>query len=112
MQATRFVLLTVAIAMTCATQSTPARAADALPVDRHAQVDALFAPWSNSTTPGCAVGISRNGTQDYARGYGMSNLEYDTPISPESIFYAASISKQFTAFSIGLLANGGNASGR
>ncbi|MGH8037749.1 MAG: serine hydrolase domain-containing protein [Stenotrophomonas sp.] len=110
MQTTRSVLLTVAIAMACATQSTPARAADALPVDRHAQVDALFAPWSSSTTPGCAVGISRNGTLDYARGYGMSNLEYDTAISPESIFYAASISKQFTAFSIGLLAQDGKLS--
>jgi CubicO group peptidase (beta-lactamase class C family) len=61
---------------------------------RHQQVDAIFAPWSGKTTPGCAVGISRDGTLDYARGYGMSNLEYDVPITPQSIFHIASISKQ------------------
>ncbi|PPU65820.1 serine hydrolase domain-containing protein [Xanthomonas pisi] len=110
MQATVSVLLAASIAMTCATQPTLAQAADTSPADRHAQVDAIFAPWSGNTTPGCAVGISRDGTLEYARGYGMSNLEYDTPITPKSIFYAASISKQFTAFSIGLLAQDGKLS--
>ncbi|WP_240360702.1 serine hydrolase domain-containing protein [Pyxidicoccus caerfyrddinensis] len=81
-----------------------------LPTDRHQQVDALFAPWSGKTTPGCAVGISRDGAQDYARGYGMSNLEYDVKITPQSIFHIASISKQFTAFSIGLLVQEGKLS--
>jgi CubicO group peptidase (beta-lactamase class C family) len=84
--------------------------AGALPTGRHQQVDALFAPWSTRTTPGCAVGVSHNGAQDYARGYGMSNLEYDIPITPRSIFHTASISKQFTAFSIGLLAQEGRLS--
>ncbi|WP_426749697.1 serine hydrolase domain-containing protein [Myxococcus sp. Y35] len=74
---------------------------------RHARVDAVFAPWSGKATPGCAVGISRDGVLDYARGYGMANLEYDVPITPQSIFHLASISKQFTAFSIGLLAQEG-----
>ncbi len=82
----------------------------ALPHKRHKQVDAIFAPWSGKTTPGCAVGISHNGALDYARGYGMSNLEYDVPITPRSIFHSASISKQFTAFSIGLLAQEGKLS--
>lgn len=86
------------------------QATNSLPVDRHKQVDALFAPWSGRTTPGCAVGISRDGVLDYARGYGMSNLEYDIPITPDSIFHTASISKQFTAFSIGLLAQEGKLS--
>jgi len=110
MHATRSVLLVAAIAATWSTQATRAQAADAWPADRHQQVDAIFAPWSGQTTPGCAVGISRDGTLDYARGYGMSNLEYDSPITPESIFYAASLSKQFTAFSIGLLAQAGQLS--
>ncbi|RKH74181.1 serine hydrolase domain-containing protein [Corallococcus aberystwythensis] len=88
------------LGLTCA----PALAADTLPKDRHQQVDALFAPWSGKTTPGCAVGITHEGTLDYARGYGMADLEHDVPITPQSIFLIASISKQFTAFSIGLLA--------
>jgi CubicO group peptidase (beta-lactamase class C family) len=78
--------------------------------DRHKQVDALFAPWNGTTTPGCAVAISRDGVLDYARGYGMSNLEYDVAITPESIFNVASVSKQFTAFAIGLLAQEGKLS--
>ncbi|MCY1075765.1 serine hydrolase domain-containing protein [Archangium lansingense] len=81
-----------------------------LPTNRHKQVDAIFAPWSGKTTPGCVVGISRDGALDYARGYGMSNLEYDVPITPQSIFYTASITKQFTAFAIGLLAQEGKLS--
>lgn len=87
-----------------------ARAADPADTSRHAQVDALFARWDSQTTPGCALGIRRNGVLDYARGYGMSNLEYGIPIRPQSIFHVASISKQFTAFSIGLLAQQGKLS--
>ncbi|MCE9672858.1 beta-lactamase family protein [Myxococcus stipitatus] len=87
-----------------------ARASDPRTRERHEQVDALFAPWSRKSTPGCAVGISREGVLDYARGYGTANLEYDLPITPQSIFLAASISKQFTAFSIGLLAQEGKLS--
>ena len=77
---------------------------------RHRQVDAIFAPWSGKTTPGCAVGISRDGVLDYTRGYGMANLEDDVAITPESIFHVASIAKQFTAFSIRLLAQEGKLS--
>ena len=60
--------------------------------------------------PGCAVGVSRNGTLDHARGYGMADLEHDVPVTPRSVFSVASISKQFTAFSIGLLAQEGKLS--
>jgi CubicO group peptidase (beta-lactamase class C family) len=37
----------------------------------------------------------------------MANLEYGIPITPETIFHMASISKQFTAYSIVLLARQG-----
>jgi CubicO group peptidase (beta-lactamase class C family) len=80
------------------------------PHERHRKVDALFAPWDGTTTPGCAVAVSRDGALDYARGYGMASLEYDVAITPESIFHAASVSKQFTAFAIGLLAQDGKLS--
>lgn len=83
---------------------------DTASADRHKQVDAIFAPWKTRTTPGCAVGVSSNGRLDYAQGYGMSNMEYDLPITPQSVFHVASISKQFTAFSIGLLAQEGKLS--
>ena len=74
------------------------------------RIDAVFANWDNTRSPGCAVGVSQNGNPVYSRGYGMSNLEYDIPITPDSIFNVASISKQFTAFSVALLASDGKLS--
>jgi CubicO group peptidase (beta-lactamase class C family) len=67
------------------------------------QVDQLFTAWSGNDTPGAAVAVVQNGNIIYKKGYGIANLEYDIPISPSSIFHIASISKQFTVFSILLL---------
>ena len=67
------------------------------------KVDELFAPWNKKDTPGAAVAIIKDGEIVYKKGYGIANLEYDIPISPSSIFHIASVSKQFTAFSILLL---------
>lgn len=106
MRVTRFLLLLAAAQAT----AIDAQTASAWPADRHQKVDAAFTPWNSTATPGCAVAISTDGVLDYARGYGMSNLEYDIAITPESIFHVASVSKQFTAFSIGLLAQEGKLS--
>jgi len=43
----------------------------------------------------------------YARGFGLANLEYDVPITPRTVFHVASVSKQFTAMAIALLADAG-----
>lgn len=74
------------------------------------QVDEIFAPWDSNDTPGAAVAIVKDGAVIYKKGYGMANLEYDIPISPSSIFHIASVSKQFTVFSILLLENQGKLS--
>jgi CubicO group peptidase (beta-lactamase class C family) len=68
------------------------------------QVDELFAQWNKPDSPGCALAIAQNGEIIYQRGYGMANLEYDIPISPDSVFDIGSNSKQFTAMCIVLLA--------
>lgn len=70
-------------------------------------IDKLFAQWSRSDSPGCSLGVSRNGTIVYERGYGVANLELGVPITPASVFHVASVSKQFTAMSILLLAQRG-----
>jgi CubicO group peptidase (beta-lactamase class C family) len=72
-----------------------------------ARVDALFAEWNKRDSPGCGVGVSRNGTIAFERGYGMANVERAVPISPSTVFDVASIAKQFTAMSILLLAQRG-----
>lgn len=75
-----------------------------------ARVDEMFAQWNRPDSPGCSVGVSRDGLTVHERGYGMANLELDVPITPASAFEAASISKQFTAMSIMLLAQRGRLS--
>ncbi len=68
-----------------------------------AQVDALFAAYDKPDSPGCALAVVQDGTVIYQRGYGCANLDYDLPITPESVFHVASVSKQFTALAILLL---------
>ena len=106
----RLLLSIAAMAAIWAFQPARSQTVNDGPGDRHKQVDAIFAAWDGQNTPGCAVAVSRGGVLDYERGYGMSNLEYDAPITPSSVFHVASISKQFTAFSIGLLAHDGKLS--
>jgi CubicO group peptidase (beta-lactamase class C family) len=74
------------------------------------QVDALFETWDRPGSPGCALGIIENGQFSYKRGYGMANLEYDIPISSETVFRTGSVSKQFTAMSVLLAAHAGKIS--
>lgn len=50
--------------------------------------------------PGVAVAISQNGKTIYERGFGVRNLETKAPVTPETIFGTASITKSFVAFSI------------
>jgi CubicO group peptidase (beta-lactamase class C family) len=71
------------------------------------KLDQLFAGWNRPNSPGCVVGIIRNDSLIFSKGYGMANLEYSIPNTPVSIYHVASISKQFTAFSIVLLARQG-----
>lgn len=69
-----------------------------------AKVDSLFAPWNKPDSPGCVCGVIKDQLLLYAKGYGTADLEHDVPITPQSVFYIASTSKQFTASSIALLA--------
>ena len=67
------------------------------------EIDRIFSDWNNPNTPGCALGIIKDGKLVYARGYGIANLEYEIPITENSVFRIASNSKQFTAACIVLL---------
>lgn len=60
-------------------------------------IDKVFATWNSRESPGCALGVYQNGRIVYERGYGMADLENDLPITPASVFYVGSLSKQFTA---------------
>jgi CubicO group peptidase (beta-lactamase class C family) len=79
------------------------------PADVEARVDRLFAKWT-AATPGCAVGVSVDGRPALAKAYGMADLEHDVRNAPETIFEAGSVSKQFTAAAVLLLARDGKLS--
>ncbi|MFZ9004361.1 MAG: serine hydrolase domain-containing protein [Robiginitalea sp.] len=66
-------------------------------------IDSLFAKWNFPETPGAALGIVRDGELVYAKGYGSADLEHDVLITPETVFYIGSVSKQFVTFCILLL---------
>ncbi|MEJ0039542.1 MAG: serine hydrolase domain-containing protein [Gammaproteobacteria bacterium] len=68
------------------------------------RVAAVFADFARDDTPGCAVGVARDGLPPLLAAYGMSDLVAHRPLVPGSVFNIASVSKQFTAFSILLLA--------
>src|SRR5581483_6328985 len=99
-------VIAAALAATAAAGVAGSRARAANPIDR---VDAVFAKFGG-TTPGCAVGVAENGAPMLAKGYGMADLEHDVPIAPDTIFEAGSVSKQFTAAAVLLLAHEGKLS--
>ena len=68
------------------------------------QIDALFARYNERGSPGCALGVVKNGQFVYQKGYGSANLDYGLPNGPEMVYYVGSVSKQFTAAAIALLA--------
>ncbi|UCF79168.1 MAG: beta-lactamase family protein, partial [Candidatus Eiseniibacteriota bacterium] len=71
------------------------------------RVDSLLARFDEPGSPGVAVAVLSRGHVVYMRGHGLANLEYCVPITPETIFNVASVSKQVTAFSIVLLTQQG-----
>jgi len=67
------------------------------------RVDKIFKQWDTADSPGCSIAIIRDGKIIYAHGYGMANLDYTIPNTPETVFRIGSTSKQFTAACIQIL---------
>ncbi len=68
------------------------------------QIDSIFIEFDRPGSVGCALGVAQNGEFLYKSGYGYANLDWDIPITPRTVFYVGSVSKQFTAAGIALLA--------
>lgn len=97
-------LVVVALAGAAVAAQTPASSQT-----KDAAVDKVFAAWTSST-PGCAVGVAEKGVSVLERGYGMAELEHGASNQPDTIFEAGSVSKQFTAAALILLARDGKVS--
>jgi CubicO group peptidase (beta-lactamase class C family) len=60
--------------------------------------------------PGASVAVARDGKIIYSKGFGHADLEQDAHNAPNTVFHIASVSKQFTAFSIAMLVDQGKIS--
>jgi CubicO group peptidase (beta-lactamase class C family) len=77
-------------------------------IDAKSRADAVLKEYDKPGYPGCAVGVYQNGNVVYEGAYGLANLEHSVPIDPQrTVFDIGSVSKQFTAASILLLAQDG-----
>jgi CubicO group peptidase (beta-lactamase class C family) len=73
------------------------------------RIDAVFSAF-NDQTPGCALGVFRQGKTLYAKGYGLADLSHGIPIAADTVFDLGSVSKQFTALALLLLEQDGKLS--
>lgn len=72
-----------------------AHAAESVPLQ--SRLDRQFIPWTKGNVPGCAVGVIEKGRWLARGGYGSAGIERGVRITPDTVFYTASVSKQFTA---------------
>jgi CubicO group peptidase (beta-lactamase class C family) len=70
------------------------------------EVDALLRNYAGDV-PGAAVLVLRDGQPVVRAGYGLADLEAGAPATPQTNYQLASVTKQFTAASILLLAEDG-----
>lgn len=74
---------------------------------RSAKIDAVVHKRVPDNGPGVAVAVVDKGKIAHARGYGLADIENRRPIHPETLFDLASVSKQFTAMAVMMLAEEG-----
>lgn len=73
------------------------------------EIDTIFSEF-NSNTPGASVLVTSGDSIIFSKCYGLANIDKGTLIEQKTNFRLASITKQFTAFSIMLLENEGKLS--
>lgn len=81
-------------------------AACAAPDTRMQAVDTLMRPYEGAV-PGASLLVLEDGAPVLRKSWGMADLENDVPATPATNFRLASITKQFTAAAILLLAEDG-----
>lgn len=101
----RALAIVVAIALSALACASPAGA-----VPTAGEIDALLQDLDHPGHPGCAVGVMRDGALTYSSAHGLFDIAAQKRLEADSIFNIGSISKQFTAFAVLLLAEQGKLS--
>ena len=98
---TALALTQPASAQTPAAQAQPAQAAPTSIEALIPELDATFETFQRENpAPGVVWGIVRDGRLVHVRGYGVQDLEQRRPVTADSLFRIASMSKAFTALAI------------
>ena len=72
-----------------------------------AQIDASIAPYYKAGDPGAIIIVVKDGQPLLRKAYGLASVQEGTPLTPDMTLRLGSISKQFTAVAILLLADQG-----
>jgi CubicO group peptidase (beta-lactamase class C family) len=75
-----------------------------------AAIDALFADYARPNVPGASVVVIRDSKVLYSHAYGLADVEAHTAATTATNYRLASVTKQFTAMSILILADRGKLS--
>jgi len=67
------------------------------------ELDALIYRWIPAHEPGVAIALLKAAQIVHCQGYGLANLEWQQPITPQTVFGLGSTTKPFTATAIMLL---------
>ena len=78
--------------------------ASGLSPDATGRIDSLFVNFDHPNAPGVSVMVVHNGKPVFAKGYGLANLDTKTPCTTNTNFRLASVTKQFTAMAVMILA--------
>lgn len=101
-------ILALALVAIALNFSTTAQSAQAAPPALEAAIDAFArSVLDEQQAPGLSIGIARGGETLLIRGYGLANLEHQVPATGDTVFRIGSVTKQFTAAAILLLAEDG-----
>jgi CubicO group peptidase (beta-lactamase class C family) len=106
----------VPVQVTAAPSPTDAKAAAVEHTLRPTMVVEGAAPWTlaermrHHHVPGVSIAIIQNGRIAWARGYGVMDVTSKTPVTPKTLFQAASLSKPVTAMAVLRLAEQGKLS--
>jgi CubicO group peptidase (beta-lactamase class C family) len=102
--------LTFVVSQVSASEALAAGTPKPISPQQRQKIEALFERWSKPDTPGCALEVVQDGATIYQHNFGLADVEHSVPITGSTVFSVGSVSKQFTAFAIYLLANEGRLS--
>ncbi|HTK35549.1 MAG TPA: serine hydrolase domain-containing protein [Caulobacteraceae bacterium] len=102
--------LALVFAAALSLQGSPNQAEDLAPRAKSAIDEAMQTAMREQAAPGGAVAVMDHSRILLAKGWGLANLEDGTPVTPDTVFRIGSLTKQFTAASVLLLAEDGKLS--